>query len=261
MEPAPAPQPGRGSGARRPRLTRGTRRGRAAIAQRPGTALVKDGRAVLVHLADGADGRAGRRGDARQAPLEPDRARRSSTPTAPNCPTTNCASASGRSSCRSMRGPGGCGRARRLRRRLQGRDRRADALSVAAPGLLPDALGGARRAEPQLRSPLIGALLCVAAFFLFWEGRYWAGCAAGLRLHGARHGRRQAGALHRPIVEVGQYLRPWHRPRPPALLVVGVGRGAGLHGPLLKQGYPGLEPVYQALVHRRDRRRLYRRSA
>ena len=26
---------------------------------------------------------------------------------------------------------------------------------------------------------LVGALLCVAAFFLFWEGRYWTGCAAG----------------------------------------------------------------------------------
>ena len=53
MEPATAPQPGRGSVladldfAWDPAWAR-------AIAQRPGTALVKDGRAVLVHLADGA---------------------------------------------------------------------------------------------------------------------------------------------------------------------------------------------------------------
>ena len=43
------------------------------------------------------------------------------------------------------------GRARRLRRRLQGRDRRPDALSVAQARLLPDPLGGAGRADPERR--------------------------------------------------------------------------------------------------------------
>ena len=43
------------------------------------------------------------------------------------------------------------GRARRLRRGVQRRDRRSDALSVAQAGFLSDALGGARRGHAQYR--------------------------------------------------------------------------------------------------------------
>ena len=74
---------------------------------------------------------------------------------------------------------------------------------------------------------LVGGILCVLAFFLFWRGEYWWGIAVGLRLHGARHGRREAGAGDRRLVEVGRSVRPRHRPRPPALLVLGVAARAG----------------------------------
>ena len=54
------------------------------------------------------------------------------------------------------------------------------------------------------------------------DRQFLAGRRCRLRLHGARHGRRKARALHRRLVEMGQCLRPRHRPHPPALLVVGV---------------------------------------
>src|SRR5205809_616853 len=87
------------------------------------------------------------------------------------------------------------------------------------PAQLADALGGGSGADAQpgdagRRHPLRRHLLPVD------EGHLLAGRGHGLRLHGARHGRRQAGSLHRPVVEMGQYLRPRPRPRPPTLLVV-----------------------------------------
>ena len=88
----------------------------------------------------------------------------------------------------------------------------------------------------------IGAIFCVLAFFLFWSGQYWLGHRRRLRLHGARHGRREARALHRHLVQMGQYLRPWHRPHPPAVLVVGV--GARARTPTARP----LEPVYATML-------------
>src|SRR3546814_10520563 len=50
------------------------------------------------------------------------------------------------------------------------------------------------------------------------------GDARGLHLHGARHGRRKARALHDHLFEMGQCRRSWRRPGPSALLVVFLGR-------------------------------------
>ena len=88
----------------------------------------------------------------------------------------------------------------------------------------------------------VGAVFCVLAFYLFWIGHYWLGRRRRLRLHGARHGRREARALHRRLVQMGQYLRPRHRPRPPALLVVGVGRTGS------RPTADPLEPVYATML-------------
>ena len=62
-----------------------------------------------------------------------------------------------------------------------------------------------------------------------------------LDLHGARHGRREARALHRRLVEMGRCVRSRHRPGPSALLVVGVAAGLAVYG-------RPLAPVYATMV-------------
>ena len=69
----------------------------------------------------------------------------------------------------------------------------------------------------------IGAVCCVLATLLFAEGHYWWGIVAAFSVHGARHRRRQTGAMHDDIKLVGQPLRPWHRFGASALLVLVLG--------------------------------------
>ncbi len=95
---------------------------------------------------------------------------------------------------------------------------------------------------------LIGALLCVAAFFFFWYGRYWAGCAAGF---GFMVLDTVDGKLARCTGQSSKWGNIFDHGidliHPPFWWWAWA-EGLGRHGPLLKQGYPGLEPVYEGLV-------------
>jgi phosphatidylglycerophosphate synthase len=176
MEPAAAPEPGRGvvlahlGYAWDPVWAR-------TIRARPGTALVKNGRAVLVHVPadnDPAPVAAAMAGDAPFAGeglvlLDADRAELSN---------------------------------KELRKRerpfvlplVAGDEDRVERASYdAAYKGVTDALTlylwrrpafyltrwAARAGLSPNFITLIGAALCVVAFFLFWEGRYWMGCLAG----------------------------------------------------------------------------------
>src|SRR4029079_6714227 len=105
---------------------------------------------------------------------------------------------------------------------VQGRDRSVDAVPLAPSRLLPDALGGTGRLQPE-RGDRRGGGVVRAGLLPFLERPLLAWRPFGFHLHGARHRGREARALHRRIVEVGQRVRPRHRPRAPTLLVVGVG--------------------------------------
>jgi len=95
---------------------------------------------------------------------------------------------------------------------------------------------------------LVGALLCVAAFFFFWEGRYWAGCAAGF---GFMVLDTVDGKLARCTGQSSKWGNIFDHGidliHPPFWWWAWA-EGLGLHGPLRKVSYPGLEPVYEGLV-------------
>ena len=75
---------------------------------------------------------------------------------------------------------------------------------------------------------LIGAIFCLIATVCFAYAYYWIGLAMRPVLHGAGYGRREARALHDHLIVVGQCVRSRDGPRPPSLLVVFLGDGAGL---------------------------------
>ena len=98
---------------------------------------------------------------------------------APNSAITNCASATGRSSCRSIAGDPEPVERAAYDASYKGVTDVADALSVAAAGLLSDPLGGAAGMTPNhgdadRRDAVRRRLLPVLD-----EGRYWPGIAAG----------------------------------------------------------------------------------
>jgi phosphatidylglycerophosphate synthase len=147
------------------------------IRARPGTALVKDGRAVLVHVPAGTAAAPVAAALAKDAPfavegftlLDADRAE------VPNHEL--------RKRERPFVMPLVAGQEDAVERASYDAAYKGvtDALTLylwrrpafyltrwaARAGLSPNAI------------TMVGALLCVAAFFLFWEGRYWLGCLAG----------------------------------------------------------------------------------
>jgi phosphatidylglycerophosphate synthase len=95
---------------------------------------------------------------------------------------------------------------------------------------------------------LVGALLCVAAFFFFWYGRYWSGCAAGF---GFMVLDTVDGKLARCTGQSSKWGNIFDHGidliHPPFWWWAWA-EGLGRHGPLHKIRYPGLEPVYEGLV-------------
>ncbi len=146
-----------------------------------------------------------------------------------------------------------CARAGQLFRRLQGRHRPADQISVAGMGAGSDPLGGADRhdSEPGVAD---GGDAVRARHLAVPSGLVLARPGRGARLHGARHGRRQARPLHDHLLEDRRGDRPRHRPHSSALLVVGLGSGASR----LRAAARRRNLMVDA---RRDRRRLRRSSA
>ncbi len=71
----------------------------------------------------------------------------------------------------------------------------------------------------------------------FRVGALLAGHGAGAGVHGARHRRRQVGAVHDHFVQVGQRIRSRARPGPPAVLVVVLGHRPGVLGIGLRRCY------------------------
>ncbi|MDQ3075328.1 MAG: CDP-alcohol phosphatidyltransferase family protein [Pseudomonadota bacterium] len=217
-----------------------------AIAARPATALVKNGRAVLVHLPAGAD-------------AEPvAAAMRERRPLAAGGLTLLDADRSELSN-------------HELRKRdrpfvlplIEGQEETVEraAYDAAYKGVT-DALTlylwrrpafyltrwAARAGLSPNIITLVGALLCVAAFFLFWDGRYWAGCAAGFAFMVLDT---VDGKLARCTGQSSKWGNVFDHGidlvHPPFWWWAWA-EGLGLHGPLLKQGYPGFEPVYEGLI-------------
>ncbi len=217
-----------------------------AIAARPGTALVKDGRAVLVHVPVGAD----------------------AEPVAAMMHGRRPFEASGYSLL-------DADRAELSNHELRKRERpfvlplvagQEDAVERAAYDAsykgVTDALTlylwrrpafyltrwAARSGLTPNMITLVGALLCVGAFFLFWDGRYWSGCIAGF---GFMVLDTVDGKLARCTGQSSKWGNIFDHGidliHPPFWWWAWA-EGLGLHGPLLKRGYPGLEPVYEGLV-------------
>ena len=76
----------------------------------------------------------------------------------------------------------------------------------------------------------IGAVLCVAAFFLFWNGWYWTGVAAGFGFMVLDTVDGKLARCTGQSSKWGNIFDHGHRPGPSALLVVGVGRGLAAYG-------------------------------
>jgi len=245
MEPATAPQKGRATiladldFAWDPAWAR-------AIARRPGTALVKDGRAVLVHLIAGADVEpvAAAMRDRRPFDagglkiLDADR--------------SELANHELRKRERPFVLPLIAGAEDAVERAAYDAAYKGvtDALTLylwRRPAFYLTRWAARSGLSPNFIT-LVGALLCVAAFFLFWEGRYWAGCAAGF---GFMVLDTVDGKLARCTGQSSKWGNVFDHGidliHPPFWWWAWA-EGLGLHGPLLKQGYPGLEPVYEGLV-------------
>jgi phosphatidylglycerophosphate synthase len=95
---------------------------------------------------------------------------------------------------------------------------------------------------------LIGAILCVAAFFFFWYGRYWAGCIAGF-------GFMVLDTVDGKLARCTGQSSKWGNIFDHGIDLVhppfwwwAWAEGLGRHGPLHRVDYPGLEPVYEALI-------------
>ena len=245
MDPATAPDPGRATVladldfAWDPAWAR-------AIAQRPGTALVKDGRAVLVHLVAGAEveGVAAAMRDKR--PIEP------GDLTILDADRAELSNPELRKRERPFVLPLVAGQEDAVERAAYDAAYKGvtDALTLylwRRPAFHMTRWAARKGLSPNFVT-LIGALLCVGAFFFFWEGRYWAGCAAGL---GFMVLDTVDGKLARCTGQSSKWGNIFDHGIDlihPPFWYWAWAEGLGRHGPLLKQGYPGLEPVYQGLV-------------
>jgi len=217
-----------------------------AMAGKPGTALLKDGRAVLVHVAAGADPapfaeamREGRPIDATALViLDADRAEVSNHEL--------------RKRERPFVLPLVAGHEDAVERASYDAAYKGvtDALTLylwRRPAFYLTRWAARAGLSPNFVT-LIGALLCVAAFFFFWYGRYWAGCAAGF-------GFMVLDTVDGKLARCTGQSSKWGNVFDHGIDLVhppfwwwAWAEGLGRHGPLLKQNYPGLEPVYEGLV-------------
>ncbi len=217
-----------------------------AIAQRPATALVKDGRAVLVHLVAGANIEPVAAAMRERRPLD------SADFTILDADRAELSNHELRKRERPFVLPLVAGAEDDVERAAYDASYKGvtDALTLylwRRPAFHMTRWAAKRGLSPNFITA-IGALLCVGAFFFFWEGRYWAGCAAGL---GFMVLDTVDGKLARCTGQSSKWGNVFDHGIDlvhPPFWYWAWAEGLGLHGPLLKQGYPGLEPVYQALV-------------
>jgi len=217
-----------------------------AIAQRPATALVKDGRAVLVHLIAGADVEHAAAAMRERRPLDP------AGLTILDADRAELSNHELRKRERPFVLPLVAGAEDEVERAAYDASYKGvtDALTLylwRRPAFHITRWAAQRGLRPNFIT-LIGALLCVAAFFFFWEGRYWAGCAAGL---GFMVLDTVDGKLARCTGQSSKWGNIFDHGIDlvhPPFWYWAWAEGLGLHGPLLAQRYEGLEPVYQALV-------------
>ena len=245
MEPASAPDPARATVLADLDYTWDTAWARA-IAQRPGTALVKDGRAVLVHLVAGVDVEQVATAMRERRPLEAkdltildaDRAELSNHELRKRERPFVLALVAGNEDAveRAAYDAAYKGVTDALTLYLWRRPAFYMTRWAARAGLSPNFI------------TLVGALMCVAAFLFFWEGRYWAGCAAGFAFMVLDT---VDGKLARCTGQSSKWGNIFDHGIDlvhPPFWYWAWAEGLGLHGPLLAQRYEGLEPVYQALV-------------
>ena len=245
MEPASAPDPARATVLADLDYTWDPAWARA-IAQRPATALVKDGRAVLVHLVAGVDVEQVATAMRERRPLEAkeltildaDRAELSNHELRKRERPFVLALVAGNEDAveRAAYDAAYKGVTDALTLYLWRRPAFYMTRWAARAGLSPNFI------------TLVGALMCVAAFFFFWEGRYWAGCAAGFAFMVLDT---VDGKLARCTGQSSKWGNIFDHGIDlvhPPFWYWAWAEGLGLHGPLLAQRYEGLEPVYQALV-------------
>jgi phosphatidylglycerophosphate synthase len=217
-----------------------------AIRARPGTALVKDGRAVLVHLPAGSavepvaaamrDGRA--LDGAGLTLLDADRAELSNHEL--------------RKRERPFVLPLVAGQEDAVERASYDAAYKGvtDALTLylwRRPAFYLTRWAARAGLSPNLIT-LVGALLCVAAFFLFWEGRYWLGCLAGL-------GFMVLDTVDGKLARCTGQSSKWGNIFDHGIDLVhppfwwwAWAEGLNNAGKRLAPGYGGMEPVYEALV-------------
>ena len=245
MEPASAPDPARATVLADLDYTWDPAWARA-IAQRPATALVKDGRAVLVHLVAGVDVELVATAMRERRPLEAkdltildaDRAELSNHELRKRERPFVLALVAGNEDAveRAAYDAAYKGVTDALTLYLWRRPAFYMTRWAARAGLSPNFI------------TLVGALMCVAAFLFFWEGRYWAGCAAGFAFMVLDT---VDGKLARCTGQSSKWGNIFDHGIDlvhPPFWYWAWAEGLGLHGPLLAQRYEGLEPVYQALV-------------
>ncbi|MDQ3080177.1 MAG: CDP-alcohol phosphatidyltransferase family protein [Pseudomonadota bacterium] len=217
-----------------------------AIAQRPATALVKDGRAVLVNLPAGADVEPVAAAMRERRPLD------AGELTILDADRAELSNHELRKRERPFVLPLVAGAEDEVERAAYDAAYKGvtDALTLylwRRPAFYMTRWAAKRGLSPNFIT-LIGALLCFAAFFLFWEGRYWSGCAAGL---GFMVLDTVDGKLARCTGQSSKWGNVFDHGIDlvhPPFWYWAWAEGLGLHGPLLAQRYEGLEPVYQALV-------------
>ena len=217
-----------------------------AIAQRPATALVKDGRAVLVHLVAGADIEPVAAAMRERRPLDP------ADLTILDADRAELSNHELRKRERPFVLPLMAGAEDDVERAAYDASYKGvtDALTLylwRRPAFHMTRWAARRGLSPNFIT-LIGALLCVAAFFFFWEGRYWAGCAAGFGFMVLDTVDGKLARCTGQSSKLGNIFDHGIDLVHPPFWYWAWAEGLGLHGPLLAQRYEGLEPVYQALV-------------
>ena len=217
-----------------------------AIARRPGTALVKDGRAVLCHLPVGSDPAEA------VAAMRERRAIDQSELTILDADHAELTNHELRKRERPFVLALVAGQEDVVERAAYDASYKGvtDALTLylwRKPAFYMTRWAARAGLTPNLVT-LVGAALCVAAFFFFWYGRYWSGCIAGF-------GFMVLDTVDGKLARCTGQSSKWGNVFDHGIDLVhppfwwwAWAKGLGLHGPLLKQGYPGLEPVYEALV-------------
>ena len=245
MEPASAPDPARATVLADLDYTWDPAWARA-IAQRPGTALVKDGRAVLVHLVAGVDVEQVATAMRERRPLE------AKDLTILDADRAELSNHELRKRERPFVLPLVAGNEDAVERAAYDAAYKGvtDALTLylwRRPAFYMTRWAARAGLSPNFIT-LVGALMCVAAFLFFWEGRYWAGCAAGFAFMVLDT---VDGKLARCTGQSSKWGNIFDHGIDlvhPPFWYWAWAEGLGLHGPLLAQRYEGLEPVYQALV-------------